>query len=194
MSRLDDRQNDQSAGGGSRLPLKLLAITVGMFGFGFLLVPLYDVICEVTGLNGKTGGRYEFVEAEVDQTREVTVQFVSMNNAGMIWEFGPRQRQVTVHPGELMEVAFYARNPTDRTMIAQAIPSVSPMKAAALLHKTECFCFNQQELGPGEEIEMPLRFFVDQALPADVNKLTLSYTLFDITENFNKSGKTLSAN
>lgn len=193
-----DRDEDMRQAGraNSRLALKLLLATVAMFGFGFALVPLYDVFCEITGLNGKTGGRYAYAvdEAAVDESRLVTVQFLASNNAGMNWEFKPRVSQVKVHPGELTEVEFYARNPSGHTMVAQAIPSVSPSRAAEYLRKTECFCFNQQTLGPGEEISMPLFFFVDQELPGDVSKLTLSYTLFDITANFADSARSLSAN
>jgi len=177
----------------SKLVAKLALAVVGMFAFGFALVPLYDVICEITGLNGKTGGRYEY-QAEtvgVDESREVTVQFAASNNAGMSWEFRPMQNQVTVHPGELTEVTFYARNPTGKRMIAQAIPSVAPSRSADYLRKTECFCFTQQVLEAGEEVEMPLLFFVDQAIPGDIHKFTLSYTLFDVTQNF--AGRDLSA-
>jgi cytochrome c oxidase assembly protein subunit 11 len=112
----------------------------------------------------------------------------------MSWEFRPVQRQIEVHPGQLNEVKFIARNPTANAMVGQAIPSVSPFRAADYLHKTECFCFTQHKLEAGEEIEMPLLFFVDKALPADVSKLTLSYTLFDVTQNFVNAGSTLSAN
>ena len=102
----------------------------------------------------------------------------------MSWEFRPLQNSIEVHPGELNEVKFYARNPTSARVIGQAVPSVSPAAAADYLHKPECFCFTQQVLEAGESIEMPVRFFVDKALPADVRKLTLTYTLFDITQNF----------
>jgi len=180
----------------SKVVTRLVLTVVGMFAFGWALVPLYDVFCEWTGLNGKTGGpyAYEAEAAEVDTTRLVTVQFTSSNNAGMSWEFRPVQRQIEVHPGQLNEVKFIARNPTANAMVGQAIPSVSPFRAADYLHKTECFCFTQQKLEAGEEIEMPLLFFVDKALPADVSKLTLSYTLFDVTQNFVNAGSTLSAN
>src|SRR5690606_2620370 len=146
---------------------------------GFALVPIYDVFCDWTGLNGKTGGRVEYAvaSAEVDVERTVTVQFSATNNGGMSWEFRPMQRQMVVHPGQLNEVTFYAHNPTALPMVGQAVPSVSPSKAADLLRKTECFCFTHQVLQPGESIEMPVRFFVDQALSKDVHKLTLSYTL-----------------
>lgn len=170
------------------LVLKLLLATVGMFGFGFALVPLYDVFCDITGLNGKTGGRYEEVaEVRVDTSREITVQFMTRNNIGMSWEFRPEVAQVKVHPGAMTEVSFYARNPDKQDMVAQAVPSVSPSRAADHLRKTECFCFNQQVLAAGEEVHMPLTFFVDQDIPEDVTKLTLSYTLFDITGNFSNT-------
>lgn len=189
-------EKESKAVGSRRLVGRLALTVIGMFAFGFALVPLYDVFCDLTGLNGKTGGPYVY-EAEtvqVDETREITVQFVANNNVGMAWEFKPLQRQVKVHPGEMMEVHFIARNPTDKAMVGQAVPSVSPFRGADFLHKTECFCFTQQRLEAGEEIEMPLLFFVDQALPKDVSKLTLSYTLFDVTANFVSSGNTLSAN
>lgn len=167
----------------NRMIRRLVLIVIAMFGFGFALVPLYDVFCDITGLNGKTEGKYTESETEkVDSSRWVTVQFMANNNDGMAWQFRPMQRSVKVHPGELNSVAFYARNPTGQTMMAQAVPSVSPYRAADYLHKTECFCFEQQKLEQGEEIEMPLRFIVDSDLPKDVNTLTLSYTLFDITE------------
>jgi cytochrome c oxidase assembly protein subunit 11 len=179
-----------------RLLSKLSLTAVGMFAFGFLLVPLYDVFCEVTGLNGKTGSKTQYVAEEVtiDESREITVQFSTRNNVSMSWEFKPGLRQIKVNPGALNEVAFYAKNSEKRKMIAQAIPSVSPSEAAAYLHKTECFCFNQQSLDPGEEIYMPLMFYLDTDLPRHITKLTLSYTLFDVTDNFINSRTAVSAN
>jgi cytochrome c oxidase assembly protein subunit 11 len=165
------------------MALKLLLVVMGMFGFGFALVPLYDVFCDLTGLNGKTAGVYRPTEQiEIDKDRIVTVQFMANNNDGMTWEFRPTQRSVKVHPGELNSVTFYASNPTAKAMIGQAVPSVSPFHVASHLHKTECFCFEQQLLEANEEREMPLRFIIDRDLPEDVNTLTLSYTLFDVTE------------
>lgn len=172
--------------GTGKLVAKLAVTVVAMFGFGFAMVPLYDVFCEWTGLNGKTGGRvaYEVATADVDKERTVVVQFAATNNGAMSWEFRPMQNQIEVHPGELNEVKFFARNPSAARVIGQAVPSVSPSEGADFLHKTECFCFTQQVLEAGESIEMPVRFFVDKALPAGVNKVTLSYTLFDVTQNF----------
>ncbi|WP_166253028.1 cytochrome c oxidase assembly protein [Marinobacter salicampi] len=153
---------------------------VGMFAFGFALVPLYDVFCEITGINGKTGGRYESTEVAVrDENRLVTVQFVAQNGPDMPWFFQPVTRSIKVHPGEPTTVQFRAENPTGQTMTAQAIPSLAPSEGALYFHKTECFCFNQQELKAGEGVDMPLVFIVDADLPAGIHKLTLSYTLYD---------------
>ncbi len=163
-----------------RLVRRLLFVVIGMFGFGFLLVPIYDVMCQAFGINGKTAGAYTGVQT-TDEARAVRVQFLATNAAGMRWEFGPLADQLSVHPGASQEIRFVAYNPTDKPMTAQAIPSVSPSRAAAYFHKTECFCFTQQVLQPGERIEMPVRFIVDRDLPADVHNLTLAYTLFDIT-------------
>jgi cytochrome c oxidase assembly protein subunit 11 len=180
----DKPQQDTTSTG--KLVAKLAVTVVGMFGFGFAMVPLYNVFCEITGLNGKTGGQVEYTAttADIDKERSVTVQFAAMNNGDMSWEFRPLQNQIEVHPGELNEVKFFAHNPSATRVIGQAVPSVSPSIGADFLHKTECFCFTQQLLEAGESIEMPVRFFVDKALPAGVHKLTLSYTLFDVTQNF----------
>ncbi len=161
--------------------IKSLAAVVAMFAFGFALVPLYDVFCELTGINGKTSGRYELgdTQLEVDETREVRVQFVTQNNENMPWEFRPTVAEIKVHPGELVQVDFFARNPTTKAMVAQAVPSLSPSQGIDYFHKTECFCFTQQRLEAKEEVLMPLIFVVDKALPADLKVLTLSYTLFD---------------
>lgn len=166
-----------------RLVSRLLMLVVGMFGFGFLLVPIYDVMCEAFGINGKTSSTaYQGGDGSIDEDRSVRVQFISTNAEGMVWSFGPQTNELILHPGETQEIIFTAHNPTSKPMIAQAIPSVSPSKAAAYFHKTECFCFTQQLLQPGETVEMPVRFIVDRALPGEVHRLTLSYTLFDVTE------------
>ena len=162
---------------------RLMLMVVGMFAFGFLLVPIYDVMCQAFGINGKTTGvAWQGTEQTVDEARDIRVQFISSNAEGMQWSFGPQDAEIMLHPGEARTVNFLAHNPTDNVMVAQAIPSVAPSRAAAFFHKTECFCFTQQVLQPGESIEMPVRFIVDPALPKDVRRLTLAYTLFDVTE------------
>ena len=158
-------------------------VVVGMFGFGFAMVPLYDIVCDITGLNGKTAGQYVVDEPlEVQEDRLVTIQFLANNNANMPWEFRPKVRKMQVNPGKMNTAEFYVRNVTGETMVGQAVPSVSPFVAAQYLHKTECFCFEEQQLERGEGIDMPLRFIIDADIPKNVTTLTLSYTLFDITE------------
>lgn len=167
------------------LSLKLGVTVVGMFVFAiWIMPPLYDAFCEVTGLNGKTGGRYEATDAGIDTSRTIKVQFVATNNEGMPWEFQPTIRSVTVHPGEQKRIDYLARNPTERDMVGQAIPSLVPFKATNYFHKTECFCFEQQPLAGGEAAELPMFFIVDRDIPKNINTITLSYTLFDVTDRF----------
>ena len=164
--------------------VKLLLVAVAMFAFVFVvMVPLYNVLCDALGINGKTSGAaYTAVPAGVDESREITVQFIASNNAEMPWEFRPQQTMMRVNPGAANDTVFLAHNPTQRAMVAQAIPSVSPSRAAEYFHKTECFCFNQQPLESRTGTEMPLQFIIDRDLPRDIRTITLSYTLFDVTE------------
>ncbi|MBU2039646.1 MAG: cytochrome c oxidase assembly protein [Gammaproteobacteria bacterium] len=180
--------NDVTPTNNKKVVRKLLLAVVGMFAFGWALVPLYDVICDITGLNGKTGGRVDVAEAGllIDEDRQVTVQFMAHHNAEMGWVFEPSVAQMTVRPGEVNVVSYRVTNPRNTLMVGQAIPSVAPNAAAGHLNKIECFCFEEQLLQPGESADMPIRFFVDPELPGNISKLTLSYTLYDITE---KSGK-----
>lgn len=163
---------------------KLVTVAVSMFAFVFVvMVPLYNVLCDALGINGKTSGEaYTAVPAAIDKSRLVTVQFVATNNEGMPWDFGPSTTFMKVHPGAVNDTVFHARNPLPRAMVAQAIPSVSPARAAEYFHKTECFCFNQQPLDGESAAEMPLQFIVDQELPRDIKTITLSYTIFDVTD------------
>jgi len=168
--------------------IKLVTVSVVMFAFVFVvMVPLYNVLCDALGINGKPSGQaYTAVQAGgVDEDRVVTVQFVATNNEGMPWEFGPTTTAMKVHPGAVNDTVFHARNPLPRAMVAQAIPSVSPSRAAEYLHKTECFCFNQQPLDGQSSAELPLQFIIDRDLPRDIQTITLSYTIFDVTDMAN---------
>ncbi|MFQ5756847.1 MAG: cytochrome c oxidase assembly protein [Acidiferrobacterales bacterium] len=161
---------------------RLLLLTVAMFGFGFALVPLYDVFCQITGLNGKTGRIDERVAqaSQVDTSRWVTVEFTGQAMNGLPWEFRPLQNKLRVHPGETAVVKYYVRNTTAETMTGQAVPSVSPPRAASHFKKVECFCFSRQQLEGGQSEEMPVRFLVESDLPEDVKTLTLSYAFYDV--------------
>lgn len=180
---MSDNTTQRAARSTTTTAIKLVAVVVGMFGFGFALVPLYDLMCDVTGLNGKTGEQYTAESSQlVDEERVVKIQFLANNNAGMSWEFRPVVRSMEVRPGELNATTFFVSNPSDHTITAQAVPSVTPFRAAEYLHKTECFCFEQQELQAGRSMDMPLRFIIDASLPIEITTLTLSYTIFDITD------------
>ncbi len=161
---------------------KLVLVTIAMFGFGFALVPLYDVLCEVTGLNGKTGQvTAQSVEsARIDTSRWVTIEFTGSVSSGLPWDFRPVVKRVRVHPGQLAEASYFARNLVGEPIVGQAVPSVTPRAAAAHFKKIECFCFNRQELKPREGKEMPLRYIVQPDLPPDVQTITLSYTFFNV--------------
>jgi len=160
-------------------------IVLGMFAFGFALVPIYNSLCKTLGINGKTNTEaiaYDASKATIATNREVLVQFVATNNSGVPWAFYPKVKQMKVHPGEIVKLAFYAENKTDHRMVVQAVPSVTPGLAAKYLKKTECFCFTQQTLNGHEAMNMPLLFHLDPELPKKVNTVTLSYTLFDVTD------------
>ncbi|MCL4144447.1 UNVERIFIED_CONTAM: hypothetical protein GTU68_052850 [Idotea baltica] len=150
-----------------------------MFGFGYLMVPIYDIICEVTGLNGKTGRvSIEKAQAEEVTDRLVTVEFVASINQGGSWIFKPQVQEMQVKPGELNHAAYYAENLANVAVVAQATPSVSPQAAAKYFNKTECFCFTRQAFEPKGSKDMPLTFIIDPDLPANVDRVTLSYTFF----------------
>jgi cytochrome c oxidase assembly protein subunit 11 len=155
---------------------------VGMFGFGFALVPLYNVMCRQLGINGKTNAQpAAYVHTGVDKTRTLAVEFLTTNNGSLTWDFHPLTQKLHLHPGEMKRVAFYAENKTDKPMVVQAIPSVSPSEAAKYLKKTECFCFARQALKPHQHMKMPVLFHLDPELPKYIKTITLSYTLFDVT-------------
>ena len=172
--------------GKRRTAARMVLIVIGMFGFGYAMVPLYNVLCELTGLNGKTGRVAEAALAyQADETRTVRVEFITTLNETMPLEFWPTVRYMEVHPGKVYQASFMARNRAGRALVGQAVPSVAPGNAASHFKKTECFCFTRQRFESGEEREMPLRFVIDPALPRSVHTVTLSYTFFDITD---KSG------
>jgi cytochrome c oxidase assembly protein subunit 11 len=163
---------------------KLLVVTALMFGFGYALVPLYDVFCEITGLNGKTSNVAASADKAVaDTKRMITIEFLAKPDPKMPWLFQPEMRQIQVHPGEIKVVHYEAENPTASLMVAQAVPSVAPGQAALYFNKMECFCFQRQTLKAGEKILMPLQFYVDPALPERFSTITLSYTMYDVTQH-----------
>jgi cytochrome c oxidase assembly protein subunit 11 len=172
-----------------RMLLKLLVVTLVMFGFGYALVPMYRAICDALGINvltlseqrvttGSWSGRKAASNTQVDTSRSITVEFDA--NARGPWEFKPAQRSLQVHPGQMVSVEYEFRNVQNRTMAAQAIPSYAPMQASPYFNKIECFCFSEWVLAPGESKHWPVTFVIDPKLPKDVSTITLSYTFFEV--------------
>lgn len=161
-----------------RTVARTLVVLAGMFVFAFALVPLYDVFCQVTGLNGKTSTTAQaLANQDADMSREVNMQFITRSSAGLPWKLEAHTRQVRVHPGASVEVHFTFTNLSDRTMVARAVPSVTPSEASLHLRKLACFCFQNQELKPGESFQAPLIFQLTRDLPEDIQTVTLVYTL-----------------
>jgi cytochrome c oxidase assembly protein subunit 11 len=165
------------------LTRRLLVMTLGSFAFGWALVPLYDVFCRVAGIGNAEAKAGRAVAREaVDPDRLVTIEFVANEASVGSYEFRPHTASMRIHPGKLYDTSFYARNLTHAASVAQAVPSISPGVAARYFHKTECFCFSPQKFKDGEGRDMPVRFIVDPALPASVDRLTLAYAFFDTTQ------------
>ncbi|QNP47827.1 cytochrome c oxidase assembly protein [Diaphorobacter aerolatus] len=174
-----------------RMVGKLAVITAGMFAFGYVLIPIYKHICEITGINilslserqvpgnGAAGKDVKLPRnSQVDYSRTITVEFDA--NARGPWQFKPAKSSIKVHPGELASVMYEFQNVQDRRMAAQAIPSYAPRQATAFFNKVECFCFNQYTLEPGERRDWPVTFVIDPRLSKDVTTITLSYTFFEV--------------
>lgn len=171
---------------------KLVVVTIGMFSFGYLLIPAYRAICEATGINilslterqvpgngvAAQDARALVKNTQVDASRTITVEFDA--NVRGPWQFKPAQRTMQVHPGEMATVMYEFENVQDRRMSAQAIPSYAPRQAAPHFNKLECFCFSEYTLDPGEKKEWPVVFVIDPRLPKDVTTITLSYTFFEV--------------
>ncbi|PTP74623.1 cytochrome c oxidase assembly protein [Vibrio splendidus] len=161
----------------------LVLSVVAMFGFGFALVPLYDVMCEALGINGKTNtvSAVQPQGMQPDYSRTVRVEFMSHIKPDMPWQFSPEVRVLEVHPGEVVQTNYIARNLSGASLVGQAVPSVSPGMGATYFNKMECFCFNQQPLDGHKSVEMGLIFYIEPDIPESIHTLTLSYTLFNIT-------------
>jgi cytochrome c oxidase assembly protein subunit 11 len=165
-----------------RLVRALLLMTAGAFAFGWALVPLYDVLCRATGIgNAEAKSGKAVVQESIDPNREVTIEFLAQPASVGSFDFQPKVASMRIHPGKLYDTLFHARNLTQNTSVAQAVPSISPTGTAKYFHKTECFCFSPQKFAPGEGRDMPVRFIVDPGLPGNVDKVTLAYTIYDTT-------------
>ena len=170
----------------AKVAKRLGLAVLGMFGFGFAMVPLYSLVCDVAGINsagfGSSGGRValeDVIHGGIDESRLITVEFDVTLNAGLPWEVKPEVKKMQVHPGKAYEVVFTAENKTDDIVVTQAVPGVTPWQATEHFSKVECFCFSQQKLQPREKKAMPLRFVISNKLPDKYATVTLSYTFMD---------------
>jgi cytochrome c oxidase assembly protein subunit 11 len=163
-----------------RLTLKLLGFALGSFAFGFALIPLYDVLCDLTGFgNQKLLAEQRLSTETPDDSRSITIDFVAELPSVGSWTFRPVVASMQVHPGRLYETQFVAHNLTGRAQLAQAVPNIAPGRAAGYFRKTECFCFTPQKFAVDEQRPMAVRFVVDPAIPRSVDRITLSYTFYD---------------
>lgn len=173
--------------GNARTMTKLIVVTLGMFGFGFALVPFYYKICEATGIN--SGDEQSLVKnTQVDTSRWVTLEFDANTNSNLPWQFKPLQRSLKVHPGQLVQVEYEVANNSDQAIVGQAVPSYGPARAAAFFKKIECFCFTPQTLAAGERRTMPVLFVLDPSMDRDVQTVTLSYTFFNTDSKAQTTG------
>ena len=165
------------AAGNLNTSLRLAAVSLAMFGFGFALVPLYDVFCDLTGLN-RDAAQALVSNTQVDTSRSVRVELVANVQDGAVWRFTAPRQPVDVHPGELVRVDYELENLTDHFLIGRAVPSYGPAAAAAHFRKIDCFCFREQHLAPHEKLRLPVLFVIDRKVAADMKVMTLSYTFF----------------
>lgn len=158
---------------------RLAVFAVVMFGFGFLLVPFYEKICQVTGINNLIQPAAAVENTQVDRSRWITLE-LDANVHGLPWDFTPVQRHVRIHPGEMVHLEYDVRNRGGDVIVGQAIPSYGPKHVAPFVKKMECFCFSQQPLKAGEAKRMPVQFVIESSIPKDVDTVTLSYTFFEV--------------
>lgn len=180
--------NDKSTGQHQITKIKNIRLTVIlvfgvilMFGFCYMLIPLYELICKKEGINGKSAKAAVALDPhmQIDTSRTIRVDFTTTLNGNLKFKFIPLARHINIHPGERKLIYFYAENQSGKELTVQAIPSITPADAARFLKKTECFCFTQQYFFSGEKADMPVYFFIEPSIAKDIKEVTLSYTLFD---------------
>ncbi len=177
----------------NKTAVKLALIPIVMFGFGYALVPLYNVFCDVTGFGGRGVKQVDAAILDaggVDRDRDIKMEFITSVNGDLPWNFKTLTGTTRINPGALNEAEFVVENTSDRTIVGRAIYNVSPSVASVYFSKTECFCFTEQTLAPGEKVIMPVRYMIDTELPANIKGVTLSYTFFELSESDGKAAVT----
>lgn len=162
----------------ARIAILLLCAAALMFAFSYALVPLYDVMCKVLGLNGKTSQNRTLLSSHADTSRTIKIEFLAHVDPKYHWRFYPLTKSATLHPGQNKLINYFVQNHTNHSITIQAIASVTPGKAAKYIRKTQCFCFSQQTLKAGQGLRMPVVFHIDREIPRDIQEVTLSYALY----------------
>ncbi len=171
---------------GKRTAIKLALIPLVMFGFGYALVPLYNVFCDITGLGGRGVKQVDAATldtAGVDRSRDIRIEFITSVNGDLPWRFKALTGTTRINPGALNKAEFVVENTSDQTIVGRATYNVTPSVASVYFSKTECFCFTEQALAPGEKMTMPVRYMIDTDLPDNIKGVTLSYTFFGLPES-----------
>ena len=159
----------------------IFATPILMFIFAiFIMPPLYNILCDITGFNGKTGRVDKEYNYQINEERLIEVSFFASTMAGFPVQFEPKLKSMKVVPGKFYTTSYIAKNNTDYEVIGQAVPSVAPTDAALYFKKLECFCFNRQVFKPHEEVEMQLRFVIEPDLKKDIQDDSLSYNFFKL--------------
>ncbi len=161
-----------------RLVRKLVLVSVGMFGFGFAMWPLYNVFCDLTGLGGRGVKVVEDAGDVAISDRQIKIRFDATVNSALPWDFEAVDKVMQVTLGEMSEAWYLASNPRDEAITGRAIFNVTPPEASLYFVKTECFCFTEQVLQAKESREMPVYYFIQPDLPEHIKEITLSYTFF----------------
>ena len=162
--------------------LSISIIVIFMFSFSYMLVPLSDIFCEITGLNGKTNQEKIVGINEVNTDRFVTVKFTSTVAGSEPFNFNPMENEMIVEVGKIYTTSYILTNNTNSLKQITASPSVVPGRDAEYFKKIECFCFTQQQINGKETKELPLQFVIDEDLPLNTKTLILSYTMFNTTD------------
>ncbi len=166
-------------------PWKLSLIPLLMFGFGFALIPLYDVFCQVTGINGKYYSIMDKASFEAASKTDLEViekvvplRLLADADSRDVWNFTPQQSQLQIQAGKMITTYYEITNNQDTQVTIQAVPSISPGEWAEYLVKIECFCFNQQNIPPHTTVRLPLQVTLSSKAPEEVNHLSLSYRIY----------------
>ncbi|HCQ70955.1 MAG: cytochrome c oxidase assembly protein [Alphaproteobacteria bacterium] len=165
----------------ARMGMSVFLVVLVMLGLAFASVPLYDLFCRVTGFDGTTQVSEALPDTVLD--RQVVIKFNADTHKSLPWDFKPEMREISVKLGQKGLTAYHAKNNSDQTVVGSAVYNVTPFKAGKYFHKIECFCFGEQSLQAGEDVSMPVLFYVDPSMAEDphmddVKVITLSYNFY----------------